>query len=194
MIKINLLPVRQIIKRRETKKQVFIFFVAVCVVLVGIGITSLGIARKISNLQKDVKQLQRKKASYQPLLDEIAKLKRDKQNVERKLGVIEGLKKGRSTTVKILDEVAKRTPVDRLWLKSFNQGKGSLRVSGIALDNATIADYMKLLSASPMLGDAELSAASQTGFAGKKLKSFSLTLAVIEPVKKTSAPGNTTRK
>lgn len=184
MIKINLLPVRQIIKRRETRKQVFIFFVSVCVVLVGIGITSLGIARKISNLNKEVRQLQQKKASYQPMLDEIAKLKRDKQNVETKLSVIEGLKKGRTTTVKILDEVARRTPVDRLWLNSLNQTSGTLRVSGIALDNATIAEYMKLLSDSPMLGDADLSAASQTAFAGKKLKSFSLTLALTDDAAK----------
>lgn len=194
MIKINLLPVRQIIKRRETRKQVFIFFVSVCVVLVGIGITSLGISRKITNLKKDVKKLEAKKASYQPLLNEIAKLKRDKQNVERKLAVIEGLKSGRNITVKIMDEVAKRTPVDRLWLKSLNQSSGSLRVSGIALDNATIAEYMKLLSDSPMLGDADLSAASQTGFAGKKLKSFSLTLALTAPVKKKPAPGMIVRK
>ena len=128
MIKINLLPVRQIIRRRETRKQIFIFFVSICIVLVGMGVTSLTIVRKVSNLKKEVQKLQQKKASYQPMLNEIAKLKRDKQNLEKKLSIIDGLKSGRNKTVRILDEVAKRTPVDRLWLKSLSQNSKNVKL------------------------------------------------------------------
>ena len=60
---------------------------------------------------------------------------------------------------------------------SFN---GSvLRISGIGLDNATIADFMETLVTSPYFASAELSGTSTTAVQGRQLKSFSLTIGVV---------------
>ena len=48
-----------------------------------------------------------------------------------------------------------------------------LSVAGIALDNATIAQFMNSISASEYFSAATLSSSSQKVIAGAKLKSFS---------------------
>lgn len=181
MIRINLLPIRQIKKRIRTRNEVIVYAVSLAVVLAVLGIVAFGLSHKITSLQAQNRALQQKKASYQPMLNQIAKLKRDKDALQKKVDVIKKLKQGSQLTVRILDEVANRTPTNRLWLKSLKESGGQLQLTGVALDNATIAQYMKQLSDSPFFVNADLSNSSQVDVAGSKLQSFSLTLTVKTP-------------
>ena len=153
-------------------------------VLAVLGGWWLNLSHKITTLKTQITALQQKKASYLPILNQIAKLKKDKATLEKKVDVIKKLKQGSQLTVRVLDEVANRTPTNRLWLKSLRESGGQLQLTGVALDNATIAQYMKQLSDSPYFMDADLSNSSQVDIAGRKLKSFSLKLQVTPPVQK----------
>ena len=55
----------------------------------------------------------------------------------------------------------------------------TLKISGTALDNATIADYMETIVTSPYFGNAELSATSSKSVSGRVLKNFALTISVV---------------
>jgi len=181
MIRINLLPIRQLRKRIRTRNEVVVFVVSFGLVLTLLGIVGFGLSHKISTLKTEISALQQKKASYQPILNEIAKLKKNKEILEKKVDVIKKLKQGSQLTVRILDEIANRTPTSRLWLKSLKEAGGKLQLTGVALDNATIAQFMKQLSDSPYFLDAELVSSSQEEVAGRKLKSFSLTVNIALP-------------
>ena len=181
MIKINLLPVRQIRRRRETRRHVAIYGITVAFVGAVLIAWMFIVDGKINSMKKEVAKLQQKKASFQPLLNEIDKLKKDKQNLETKLGVIDSLKEGTQITVRVLDEVAARIPINRIWLKDFKYQTGRLSVKGIALDNATIANYMNSMNASDFFSNADLESSSQTIIAEKKLQSFSINFVVITP-------------
>lgn len=181
MIRINLLPIRQLRKRIRTRNEVLVFAVSFILVLTVLGIVGFGLSHKISILKTQISALQQKKASYQPILNQIAKLKKDKENLEKKVDVIKKLKQGSQLTVRILDEIANRTPTGRLWLKTLKESGGQLQLTGVALDNATIAQYMRQLSDSPYFLDAELASSSQADVAGRKLKSFSLTVKIHTP-------------
>jgi Tfp pilus assembly protein PilN len=87
-----------------------------------------------------------------------------------------------------MDELATLTPSSRLWLNSMSFNGTILRISGIALDNATIADYMETIVTSPYFATAELSGTSTTGVQGRQLKSFSLTINVINADYQQAAP------
>lgn len=89
------------------------------------------------------------------------------------------LKKGSKVTVRVLDDLANLTPTRRLWLVSLDQKPGSLQLSGIALDNATIAQFMKSLNESPYFTDPKLSRSSLMVVGGRKLKQFSLTCGIV---------------
>jgi type IV pilus assembly protein PilN len=178
MVRINLLPVKQIKRVLKARNEVLVFFLVLLMllaVLFGIGVTRV---MRINGLNVDLKNLQEVRNSYQSTINEIEQLKKDKAKLETKLAMIKKLKKGSHSTVRILDEIANLTPPNRMWLNSLVQTPGSLQLTGVALDNETIAQFMKQLKESPLFNDAELANSSLTMVAGQKLKAFSLTCTV----------------
>lgn len=181
MIRINLLPIRQLRKKQQMQREVFLYVAAVLLVGFICVAAAFTINLTLKDLQTQNRILSKKKASYQPILNQIDKLKKEKELEEKKLTVIKKLKAGSQITVRLLDEIARLTPANRLWLNSLRQTADKVNLNGIALDNATIAQFMERISGSPFFADVELSRSSQSEVAGAKLKSFSLTLAVKPP-------------
>lgn len=138
-------------------------------------------AQKVSSLQTEIVQLTAEKNSYSKTLKEIEKLKKDRIEVERKTGIIAKLKTDSSLTVRIVDEVANRIDNQRMWLTLLHQQGSSLRLSGIALDNQTVAQFMDSLKESPFVNSVTLTNSSLKIISGKNLKSFKLTCSVAQP-------------
>lgn len=181
MIRINLLPIRQMKKRQRLKTELLGGSAAFVLVLLVLVVGWFVLAGKITNLQDELVALDKKKQSYQPILKQIDALKKEKQTVEQKLDSIKKLQAGAQITVRVLDEVASRTPTSRMWLTSLQQSSGHLQLQGVALDNETIAQYMQQLDASKYFEKTELTSSAQTDVAKQKLKSFSLTINVVAP-------------
>ena len=179
MIYINLLPVRQIKKKIQARNRVFGLGATLLAVAAILGLFALVLGFKIDDLNASITALTKEKAQYQTTINQIEQLKKDRDLLETKLNTISQLKKGSQLSVRVMDELATLTPSSRLWLNSMSFNGASLRISGIALDNATIADYMETIITSPFFATAELSGTSTTGVQGRLLKSFSLTVNVI---------------
>lgn len=186
MIHINLLPVRQIKQRLRIRNEVAVFLATIVLVVMMISSMALKQIIKISSLTNENKALAAKKASYQPILDEIEELKKNKKEQETKLDVIKKLKTGSLVTVHILDELAKVFPANRLWITSLRQSGSSMDLSGIALDNATIAQFMQSINESEWFSSVELAQSQQTTIAGAKLKSYTLKFTITPPQSATS--------
>jgi len=181
MLKINLLPVRQLKKRANAKQQLLGMLLLFVLVITVIGVTGVLQVNKISNLGVDITALQKEKDSYTPTLQKIAKLKKDREEYFRKTEIIQKLKSDSSLTVRTLDEVASRVDNQRMWLDSLNQQTSSLRLSGVALDNQTIAQFMDHLKESPFVQNVTLASSSLKVVSGRNLKSFQLSCAVAQP-------------
>ncbi|NOR23676.1 MAG: pilus assembly protein PilN [Desulforhopalus sp.] len=181
MLKINLLPVRQLKKRANAKNQLLGMLLLFLLVITVLGVTGALQANKISNLGVDIKALQKEKDSYTPTLQKIARLKKDREEYFRKTEIIKKLKSDSSLTVRTLDEVANRVDNQRMWLESLNQQTSSLRLSGVALDNQTIAQFMDHLKESPFVQNVTLASSSLKVVSGRNLKSFQLSCAVAQP-------------
>jgi len=194
MIRINLLPVRQIKKSQKLFRQALAFVASLLLLFAGMGLTAISQANHAERLKNEISSLNKKKASYQAIEIKIKKLKADRAALEQKLTAIKQLKKGAQQPVRILDAIATLTPADRLWLKSMQQSPDKLQLSGVALDNATIAQYMQNLVASPFFSSATLGGASLIQIGGRKLKSFTLTLAIQAPEPVAPEPPTTGKK
>ncbi|TKB27011.1 PilN domain-containing protein [Desulfopila sp. IMCC35006] len=191
MLKINLLPVRQLKKRAKARKQLFGMFFLFLLVLAVLGITGALQANKISNYQADIASLQKEKDSYTPILQKIEKLKKERAELVRRTEIIHKLKTDSSLTVRVLDEVANRVDNQRMWLESLQQQTSSLRLSGVALDNQTIAQFMDNLKESPFVQDVTLASSSLKIVSGRNLKSFELNCIVGQPEKQAPAATDT---
>jgi type IV pilus assembly protein PilN len=183
MLKINLLPVRQLKKRAKARKQLLGMSLLFILVLALSFITGALQAQKISGLESDIAVLQKEKDSYTPTLQKIAKLKKDREELTRKTEIIKKLKMDSSLTVRALDEVAIRIDNQRMWLDSLQQQDSTLRLSGVALDNETIAQFMDKLKESPFVKDVTLSGSSLKVVSGRNLKGFELNCVVAHPEK-----------
>ncbi|MCP3930505.1 MAG: pilus assembly protein PilN [Bacteroidetes bacterium] len=181
MLKINLLPIRQLKKRAKARNQLVGFFVVFLAILSILAFTGVVQTNNITSLNKQIKKLEKEKKSYKPTLVKIEKLKKDKAILETRIKVINKLKKDSSLTVRVLDEVANVIDNERMWLQSLAQQGGSLSLKGIALDNQTIAQFMNSLKASPFIKGVNLTNSSLKQVSNKNFKSFSLQCTVGFP-------------
>jgi type IV pilus assembly protein PilN len=82
-----------------------------------------------------------------------------------------------------------------LWLTEFKENGGSLTVTGMAVDNQTIADFLKALQSSQYFKDVDLVETVQSQQDKQALKKFAVRSRLLyqpqaEPQKK-PAPQNT---
>lgn len=183
MLIINLLPVRQLKKRAKSKKELSLMAFSLVVFCFIFAIITIQQNSTVSNVEDSIKRLKKEKASYAPILRKIALLKKQKIELDRKTEVIKKLQVDSSLTVRALDEVAKSVDNNRMWLTSLKQSGGSLQISGIALDNRTVSDFMKTLKKSPIVTNVNLSSASLHVVSKQNLKKFSLQCSVAIPKK-----------
>jgi type IV pilus assembly protein PilN len=145
MIRINLLPVR-VAKKREMGKQILVLF---AVVLVGAVVGNyMWYANRKAEFDQNaagIKQVQAKIEELKKVIGEVDKINERKAEVEKKLGVLDTLRKGRSGPVKMMDALASSIP-KKLWLKSFVEEKAGVKISGSAISHDEVAELMSNLS------------------------------------------------
>ncbi|MBT8359952.1 MAG: PilN domain-containing protein [Deltaproteobacteria bacterium] len=182
MLKINLLPIRQLKKRAKARNQIIAAFFIICSVLVLLALAGALQAGRISTLNEDIALKTKEKKSFDKVVKELAELEQKRLDLNNKINIINKLKTDSSLTVHILDEVAKLIDNSRMWLTSVDQKGGSLTLEGYALDNQTIAQFMdELKFSSPFVMDVNLSNSSLSEVSGRDLKSFALTCSVSAP-------------
>jgi len=145
MIRINLLPVR-VAKKREMGKQILVLFAIVLVgAIVGNAMWYKDRKDEFDENAKGIKQVQAKIEELKKVIGEVDKINERKAEVEKKLGVLDTLRKGRSGPVKMMDALASSIP-KKLWLKSFTEEKSGVRIAGSAISHDEVAELMSNLS------------------------------------------------
>lgn len=178
MLRINLIPVRQLKKRAKARNQILGCCVALASLVVLCGFIGFVQSQRIAAVEKTIADLTKEKNSYAPQLAKIAENTKLKEELIRKNKIIDTLKSESSLTVRVLDEVANKVDNDRLWLDSLTEQSTSLKLTGIALDNESLAQFMDNLKQSPFIREVELADSMQKILAGRDLKSFTLNCVV----------------
>jgi type IV pilus assembly protein PilN len=146
MIRINLLPVR-VAKKREMGRQILVLF---ALILAGAFVGNYmwysdrdGVFNKNAS---DIKAIQTKVEGLKKVIGEVDQINERKAEVEKKLGVLEGLRRGRSGPVKMLDALASSIP-KKLWLESFSEdNKNAMKIKGSAISHDEVAEFMSNLN------------------------------------------------
>jgi len=173
MIEINLLPVRAARRRESLRFQLSIAVLVLFFVVIIIAYLNVSANNRERRVDKEMKLVQERLAELEKIVGEIDKLKQERAKLEQKRAVIRDLDRGRLRAASILDELSQRTP-EKVWIESLDKSGKSLKISGVALDNETIANFMTTLERSKYFGGVELEASEQIDRGGMKLKKFSL--------------------
>lgn len=147
MVKINLLPIRSELRKKALVEHVVLL--ALCIVLVFIfeWFVQAAITGQRDSLRQEVASTKVEIKRLTIEAGEIEKFKVQKQELERKLDVIQALNAKKTGPVEILDELSLIIP-EKAWITSLDNKGDNLVLEGLALDNTTIATFMKSLQAS----------------------------------------------
>ena len=155
MLEINLLPVREA-RRAADLRHYFAQLVLVVIVCAGgVGLYQSRLSDQVSRAEDRVKQMQSDIDQFKPQLDQVARFKKRKAELEKKIDVIDGLDKARSGPVRVLSELATRTP-DRLWLTSLATKGERIVLKGKSLDNELVAQFLRNLVESQYFENVDL--------------------------------------
>ena len=155
MTRVNLLPHREMRRRRQQKQ---FFSMLGVVVALGVAIWFL-VHTALSNSYDD--QLKRNKY----LTDHIAKLEKEIEDIKKlremtasllaRKKVVETLQSNRAQVVHLMEELTRQLP-DGVYLKGIKQTGGRVMINGYTQSQARVSTLMRNLEASPHLENATL--------------------------------------
>ena len=177
MIRINLLPVREKKKKETTRKALWISGLALLLgglVLAGLYLHTYD---KIRTVQKDIEEKQAAIQRLQIETKDVEKYKAEKEELERRLNIIETLQRAKTGPARVLDDLVTSLP-GKLWLTGLREKGGKMEIKGVAFDNQDIAQYMTRLEKSGVIKNVELVVSQQLEKKDIKLKEFTLTCQV----------------
>jgi type IV pilus assembly protein PilN len=161
MIRINLLPYRAARKKENVRRQLNIFIGSVIIILGLIFLLNTFLGSRIKGLNEDIASTRDQVAKYQQINKEIAEIKKKLAVLEQKIKVIGSLDRDRKAPVQDLDSLYNLVVEKRMWYTLLEEKGDSIKISGIAVDNQTVADYMRNLENSKRFTNVRLAAIKQ---------------------------------
>jgi type IV pilus assembly protein PilN len=186
MIQINLLPVREAKRKADVKQNVHELVLMLIVVVAAIGFVHTDLTGTIGATEHRISQMQTDIDKFKPQLDQVAAFRAKKAVLQKKIDVIAGLDRARKGPVRIMDELAMRTP-ERLWLDSISARGTKLELTGQSLDNELVAVFLGSLGDSPYFADVDLNSSElANGPEGLQVVKFKIQAVIVAP--QTGAP------
>lgn len=192
MIRINLLPYRAS-KKKETAAQQFVMMgVALLAVIAAVVVIYLITITKIKTTKSEITKSETELAELKKKIGEIDTLKKLQAEVQKKLDILNQLRKEKSGPAIRLAKLSDIVP-EKMWLIKYQESGTNVSISGLAYNEDMIAEFMRSIQASEQFGNVDLQVSEQQELNGVKLKRFDLTC-VIKVQKKEEPPKEQPKK
>lgn len=186
MIRINLLPHREI--RRQRQQQHFFIMLGV-VAAVGAAIW-FGVHTYLNDVldtqNKRNAYLQAEIAKLDKQIAEIKKLKEEIASLLARKRVVETLQTNRSQVVYLLDQLARQLP-EGMYLSSIKQRGNKVTITGFTQSQARVSTLMRNLEASQQLENPGLIEIRAVNQGNARINQFTLNISITPPKADTAA-------
>jgi type IV pilus assembly protein PilN len=175
MIRINLLPHREIKRKRQQKE-----FLTMLGAVAGLGIAvwfavHSYLDERLQEQNGRNKYLEGEIAELDKQIDEIKALKEQTDALLQRKKIVESLQSNRNETVTLLDQLVRQMP-DGIYLKGVQQKGDKVTINGYAQSNARVSTFMRNLDASPYLEQPNLIEIKAVSDKNSRLNEFTLTI------------------
>lgn len=182
MIKINLLPYRVERKKELIIQQCIIGIVPLVLAVIIVSIFWISLSSDITATENDIQKVKQEIEQSKIKLKEIDDFKKNKEILTKKMDVINKLQKGKNGPVHVIDELTTSLP-GSLWLTAVKQKGMGLEITGKALDNVAISNYMINLGKSAFFQSVDLkqvkTESQEFSKKGVQIKTFVITCTVV---------------
>ncbi|MCK6527884.1 PilN domain-containing protein [Myxococcota bacterium] len=183
MIRINLLPVRQTRKKAAVQRHLAYFGVGLVAVVAVCAWRFVGITRQVTAAETENRELRTEIEDLKRIVGKVEEFEKIKQELEKKLSVINDLRAHKTGPVHVLDEIATRIP-EKLWITSLETAGNRIKLSGQAVNNETVATFMSSLEDSAYFGEVfleKIEQAAEKRESATKMKLFQVTAVLRVP-------------
>lgn len=144
------------------------------------------LGQKINRLVRKIDDTKTQLVEYNKINKEIDNIKKKLALLNQKIEVIKSLDLNRKEPVNLLKSTSELIVPNRMWLTKFSTTESSVKLSGIAVDNQTVADYMTRIEKSDLYELVKLSSIKKAEKTDKglSLKTFGLSFVKTGPGKK----------
>jgi type IV pilus assembly protein PilN len=145
MIRINLLPIREISAEVTRRRDLIVGATTLVVTLVVIAGVYFSQASHLSSLQKQLAELRKENEMLNTQVKEVGELQNKIKELKSKTQVLEDLNRKKVGPVRVLESLAAATP-SGLWITEYRESGNDVSITGMAMDNQTVADFLRALS------------------------------------------------
>jgi len=144
MVRINLLPIRETLRKRELK-QFALFAVVAFVSTLGImAATYFYFSYRVSSLEDQQRSQQQKLNQLKEKNKEIEVLRNEITRLQKQVDTIERLTKIRDTPAPFLAALSIAIP-DEVWVASISKTGHSFTLDGTGVDNTVVVNFVERL-------------------------------------------------
>jgi len=184
MIRVNLLPREEKAKRKAAAPvdlkigdMVLPGIVIGAAALFILGSTMSQRARQ-AGLEKSIQQVDAESRALAPQIARVNQLAQERAELDLRMGIISKLEKGRTQSVRLMDELARCVP-DHLWLTGVSQDASNhLQLEGVTYSNLVVSDFMSRIERSSLFSNVELAVAERGQVTDKQVGKFQVSCSV----------------
>ena len=185
MIRVNLLPREEKAKRKSAAAPIDLKVGDMVLPVVVMGAAGLIIAGSVMSqkarqggLEKSIQQVDAESRALAPQIARVNQLAQERAELDLRMGIISKLEKGRTQSVRLMDELARCVP-DHLWLTGVSQDAGNhLQLEGVTYSNLVVSDFMSRIERSQMFSNVELAVAERGQVTDKSVVKFQVSCTV----------------
>jgi type IV pilus assembly protein PilN len=147
MILINLLPIKQLQAEVTRRREIIIGSVVLGTALLVLLGTYLYQSYQLTQRENELAQLRTELQALNAKVKEVADLQTRIKDLRGKQKIIEDLNNKKTGPVRVMESLSLATPAT-LWLTDLRDVGGILSLNGLAIDNETVANFMRSLAES----------------------------------------------
>jgi len=164
MIKINLVAEVPAAAARKRKRPEFslgakqgdiLLLIVLGISVVVTGTNWLLLKNTRGDLRETRQQRRVERDELQPYIDKVDELETKRDRLKHKINVINTLKQNQRGPVRIMDEVSRAMP-DLVWLTKMDLSGTNLVITGMAMDENAVANYIANIDGSPFFQEPTL--------------------------------------
>ena len=171
MIQVNLLPIRWKVRRRKAAREAALSALATCAALALLLGWRLYLGDQRAELRQQVAAKEAEVRKLEPIARKVKRLRRLKADLERRLKVLDDLRRTAKVPCGLLEGLGAARP-ERAWLVSASWENRTVVLEGRAWDNEAATEFLRNLQRQPGFGEVEVLSVWEVREKGCRLKAF----------------------
>lgn len=145
MIRINLLPKREIKKREDIRVQLLLSIGLIVLVLAGCLFYQFHLSNQIQFLETTKSEREAELKKYEAIVKKVTEMEKKVATVKKRIQLINSISIYRSAVIRSLDQIVMSIIPNKVYIRTLTHSKDVISLEGTAKDHDSVAEFMERL-------------------------------------------------